>query len=319
MKSQDDVIKRLGEIAIGSRLKRLSDLFMSDISSIYKNQQIDFEPRWLALSFYLNEKKSASILELASVLRFSHPAVIQLVNQMTKKKLVETFKDQVDKRKTMVRLTEAGEFQFNSMQSLFSEIENSIKEIINSSGYDVLHVIESLEKALDEQNLQKLSMAKAKKRLLDSIEVLRFSSKYKELFKSLNYEWLEKYFKVEPEDEKLLSNPEKFIIDMGGEIFFAKDNENIVGTCAAVKIDKKTYELAKMAVTEKSQGKQIGKKLALAVIGFAYSKGAKSIILETNHKLQSAIKLYESLGFKYSSTNKDSKYERQTFQMRLDL
>ncbi len=319
MKPQDDVIKRLGEIALGSRFKRLSDRFMNDVSNIYKNQQLDFEPRWFALSYYLNENKSASILELADALGFSHPAVIQLVNQMAKKKLAATYKDQIDRRKTMVRLTEEGESLFNSMQPLLSDIEDSVKEIINSSGYDILHVIESLEKALDEKNLNERTLVRTKKRLLNSIEILRYSPKYKEFFRRLNYEWLEKYFFVEPEDDKLLSNPDKYIVDKGGEIFFAKDVDNIVGTCAAIKIDKKTYELAKMAVTEKSQGKQIGKKLALAVIGFAYSKGAKSIILETNHKLQSAIKLYESLGFKYSANNANSKYQRQTFQMRLDL
>ena len=319
MKPQNDIIKQLGEIALGSRFKRLSDSFMNEVSNIYKDQKIDFEPKWFALSYYLYENDSASILELAETLGFSHPAIIQLVNQMGKKKLVETFKDNADKRKTMVRLTKDGRTLFNSFQPLLSDIEDSVKEIISSTGYDVLHVIESIEKVLDEKNLQTRTIEKTKKRMLDSVEIFRYSSKYKESFKQLNYEWLEKYFNVEPEDERLLSDPDKYIIEKGGEIFFARDNGEIVGTCAAIKVDKKTYELAKMAVTKKSQGKQIGKKLALAVIGFAYSKGAKAIILETNHKLKPAIKLYESLGFKYLNFNADSKYERQTFQMRLDL
>ncbi len=319
MNYPNDIIKQLGEIALGSRFKRLSDRFMNDVASIYKNQKIDFEPKWFALTYYLNENGSASILELADSLGFSHPAVIQLINQMGKKKLVETYKDQADKRKTMVKLTEDGKSLFNSLKPLLSDIEDSVKEITGSTGYDILHVIESIEKALDEKDLNERTLERTKRRLLDSIEILRYSPKYKEFFKKLNYEWLEKYFYVEPEDEKLLSNPDDYIINNGGEIFFARDNNEIVGTCAAIKIDKKTYELAKMAVTEKAQGKQIGRKLALAVIGFAYSKGAKSIILETNHKLQQAVKLYESLGFKYSNNNSDSKYERQTFQMILDL
>jgi DNA-binding MarR family transcriptional regulator/N-acetylglutamate synthase-like GNAT family acetyltransferase len=319
MKSQNDLIKQLGEIALGSRFKRLSDRFMNEVFNIYKAQKIDFEPKWFALTYYLYENDSASILELAASLGFSHPAIIQLINQMGKKKLIETFKDNNDKRKTMVKLTNNGRALFNSLQPLLSDIEGSIKEIIHSTGYDVLHVVESVEKTLDEKNLQTRTLEKTKKRMLDSVEILRYSSKYKESFRNLNYEWLEKYFNVEPADERLLSDPDKYIIEKGGEIFFARDNGEIVGTCAAIKIDKRTYELAKMAVTGKFQGKQIGKKLALAVIGFAYSKGAKTIILETNHKLQTAIKLYESLGFKYSNFNTESKYERQTFQMILEL
>lgn len=319
MKSQNDTIKQLGEIALGSRFKRLSDRFMNEVSNIYEAQKIDFEPKWFALTYYLYENDSASILELAASLGFSHPAIIQLINQMGKKKLIETFKDNTDKRKTMVMLTKDGRTLFNSLQPLLLDIEDSVKEITSLTGYDVLHVIESIEKVLDEKNLQTRTLERTKKRMLDSVEILRYSSKYKEFFKNLNYEWLEKYFNVEPEDERLLSDPDKYIIEKGGEIFFARDNGEIVGTCAAIKVDKKTYELAKMAVTEKSQGKQIGKKLALSVIGFAYSKGAKSIILETSHKLQPAIKLYESLGFKYSNYSPDSKYERQTFQMILEL
>jgi ribosomal protein S18 acetylase RimI-like enzyme len=74
-----------------------------------------------------------------------------------------------------------------------------------------------------------------------------------------------------------------------------------------------------MAVTEKAQGKQAGKKLALAVIGFAYSKGAKSVILETSSILRTAISLYESIGFKNVPGSFDSKYSRTTLRMKLDL
>jgi hypothetical protein len=46
----------------------------------------------------------------------------------------------------------------------------------------------------------------------------------------LNIEWLSKYFKIEPKDELVLSNPQEEIIDKGGMIFYAKYNEVIVGT-----------------------------------------------------------------------------------------
>jgi hypothetical protein len=82
-----------------------------------------------------------------------------------------------------------------------------------------------------------------------------YNKNYKEYFKILNLEWLELYFKVEPIDMDLLSNPDK-IIDEGGEIFFAKLDNIIVGTCALLKIDENTFELAKMAVTKKAQGEK---------------------------------------------------------------
>lgn len=314
-----DIIKELGEIALGSRLKRLSDRFMQDVSKIYKSQKISFEPRWFALTNYLYYYGGSSILDLASSIGFSHPAVVQFVNQMQKEKLVEEFDDGNDRRKRMVRLTEKGKSLFESLQPLLKEIEDSVKEIIQATGYDLLHVIESVEKALDEKDIYNRTLKRTKQRHMDAVQILRYSPALKEQFKHLNYEWLKKYFKVEKEDEKILSDPEKEIINKGGEVFFARLENEIVGTCAAIKINDDTYELAKMAVTEKAQGRQIGKKLALAVIGFAYSKKASKVTLETNRRLQAAVNLYESLGFKSVPMDKESKYERTTFKMKLEL
>ena len=67
-------------------------------------------------------------------------------------------------------------------------------------------------------------------------------------------EWLKKYFKVEPKDEIVLSDPQGQIIDQGGMIFYAKYNDAIIGTVSLLKIDNATFELSKMAVTHGVQG-----------------------------------------------------------------
>lgn len=41
------------------------------------------------------------------------------------------------------------------------------------------------------------------------IEIISFSAECKEEIKSLNYEWLEKYFKIESGDVISLSNPQE--------------------------------------------------------------------------------------------------------------
>ena len=50
--------------------------------------------------------------------------------------------------------------------------------------------------------------------------------KHDEKFKSLNLEWLDRYFKVEPIDELVLNNPEREIVDKGGFIFMIQKNYN---------------------------------------------------------------------------------------------
>jgi GNAT superfamily N-acetyltransferase len=153
----------------------------------------------------------------------------------------------------------------------------------------------------------------------DDIVIEPFKPEYREDFKRLNIEWLEKYFEVEPHDIEVLSEPERFIIEPGGEIFFTKLNGNVVGTCAVAKIDDHTFELAKMAVTEAAQGRGLGRKLALAVIERARQCGAKKIFLESNSKLSPALRLYRSVGFAHVPRPFTTIYVRADVYMELDL
>ena len=133
---------------------------------------------------------------------------------------------------------------------------------------------------------------------MKEVEIIEFEEKYHEAFKQLSYEWLEKYLSVEPEDKKILNNPEKVILDKGGHIFFAKYGEEIIGTVSLIKVDESTFELAKLAVAESYQGLKIGGKLTEHCIAVARREGAAKIILYTNSILIPAIKLYEKFNFK---------------------
>jgi ribosomal protein S18 acetylase RimI-like enzyme len=131
----------------------------------------------------------------------------------------------------------------------------------------------------------------------NKIEIIPFSTEYNSEIKTLNIEWLEKYFEVEESDKKTLSNPQEEIIDKGGKIFYAKYQNQIVGTVSLLKIDDFTFELSKMAVTEKVQGLGIGKVLMDYCIAFAKENKIKKLILFSNTKLVRAIKMYEKYGF----------------------
>ncbi len=104
-----------------------------------------------------------------------------------------------------------------------------------------------------------------------SIEILPFQKEFAPAFKSLNIEWLDRFFYVESYDLEILSNPIKYVIDPGGEIFFALKGKRVVGTVALFKADDTTYELTKMAVLPTERGKNIGQKLMQHCLDFASS------------------------------------------------
>ncbi len=149
------------------------------------------------------------------------------------------------------------------------------------------------------------------------VQIIDFQDLHAEAFKVLNYEWIQQYFKLEASDHKALDNPQKIIQD-GGFIFMATYNEEVVGTVALIKINEKIYELAKMAVTSKAQGKRVGWLLGQACIEKGRALGATSLYLESNTILTPAINMYYKLGFQRIE-GKPSPYERANIQMELML
>lgn len=149
-------------------------------------------------------------------------------------------------------------------------------------------------------------------------EIVAYQPKYQETFKALNVEWISKYFTMEESDYKALDNPQGYILDKGGCILLALYDSEPLGVCALIKMDDGEYdfELAKMAVSPKVQGKSIGFLLASAVIDKAKSLGAKKIYLESNTLLKSAINLYHKLGFQ-RVIGKPTPYTRCNIQMEL--
>lgn len=116
-------------------------------------------------------------------------------------------------------------------------------------------------------------------------------------FRTLNEEWITRYFRIEAKEKQILADPKGTILDAGGKIFFATADGQCIGCCALRHIGDREYEVAKMAVTPDFQGMGVGRKLLVAVVEAGRNLGARRLYLETNHILTPAIRLYESVGF----------------------
>jgi putative acetyltransferase len=138
-------------------------------------------------------------------------------------------------------------------------------------------------------------------------------------FRTLNEEWIVRYFALEPREKELLADPQGMILDRGGRIFLAVRDGQTVGCCALLVIAPGEFEVAKMAVTESCRRAGIGRQLLAKAITEARALGAHRLYLETNRKLEGAIRLYESMGFRHLPPERvvPSVYERANVYMEL--
>jgi putative acetyltransferase len=140
-------------------------------------------------------------------------------------------------------------------------------------------------------------------------------------FRSLNEEWINRYFAVEPREKEFFADPQGTILEGGGRIFLAVRDGQPVGCCALIAIGAGQFEVAKMAVTESSRRTGIGRQLLERIIAEARASGAHRLYLETNRKLAPAIRLYESMGFRHVPPERivPSAYARADVYMELYL
>ena len=154
---------------------------------------------------------------------------------------------------------------------------------------------------------------------MTKISFKKFSKIDTEKFKSLNLEWLDTYFKVEPIDELVLNNPKGEVIDKGGFIFMIQKNYNTIWTFAFIKKNEKFYEFSKIAITPDERGNGYGNIAMEFIIQFAKNKKWSKLILYSNTKLKNSIHLYKKYGFKEIPLEKNLIYSRGNIKMELIL
>ena len=135
-----------------------------------------------------------------------------------------------------------------------------LRQITQQTRNDLWEAIEEWENLLlDKSLLERVKEAK-KERESKDIKIVPYEPCYQSAFRTLNEEWITAYFRMEEADYKALDHPKEYILDKGGAILVALYKDEPVGVCALCKMDHPLYdyELAKLAVSPKVQGKGIG-------------------------------------------------------------
>ena len=309
-----DYLKELKYMGLISRLKRLSENTVADGRKLYQFIDMGIEPNWFLVFRIIQEQGETSISEITTLLKFAHPSVISIVKKMEKAGYLDIEPSKKDKRKQIIRLSKKGKQEMPNMQKVWQASELAIASVFKNDNF--LKELESMEMALEEESffdrvLNNLSQ--------DSVKIVPFTEKDGKLFASLNKDWLNRYFIVEPIDKIVLNNPKKHIIQKDGHILMAKYRDVTAGTVALLPKDKSEIELCRMAVDPAYQKRGLGGKLMQKAIEVAREHSYQTIFLYSNLKLESALSLYKKFGFKEEKLEANAVYDRADIKMRLNL
>ena len=151
------------------------------------------------------------------------------------------------------------------------------------------------------------------------VEIDIYRPEHASRFGELNRAWLERYNLMEPAEEEQLSDPQKYFLDRGGQIFVALHNGDVIGTCAVLPHGADAVELAKLTVASEFRGHGIARRLVERCIAYARQQNVRHMMLVSNSQLHAALQLYESLGFRYRAVPASNTYAVADICMVLDL
>lgn len=315
-----DFFDKVGKAALGSRLRLMTAVVTDDAAKIYELYGVEFVPKWFPVFYTLAEEREITITDIANEIGHSQPSVSKIIQEMIGAGVIEESAKTEDKRKNNVILTEKGILISKKIKQQLEDIDVAIEGIIAESKHNLWAALEEWEFLLEQKSLIKRVSEQKKKRESKDVKIVYYKAEYQEAFRALNVEWISTYFEMEEADYKALDNPEDYILKKGGKILVALYENEPVGVCALIKMNNAEYdfEMAKMAVSPKAQGKSIGWLLGKAITEKAKELGAKKIYLESNTILKPAINLYYKLGFE-KVFGLETPYKRCNIQMELVL
>lgn len=140
------------KVALGKRLRQLSEMTDRDARRLYQSQDIAFEQRWFGVLNQLVLNGPMSVGDLAKALGITHASVSETRRSLIKEALICAEADPFDSRRRVLKLTSKGRRQLNKMEPIFRALEETSEEL-NLEANNVIAALDGLLSALDRESL----------------------------------------------------------------------------------------------------------------------------------------------------------------------
>lgn len=257
-----DFYRQTGVLIFGTRLKRLSDRFLSEITKVYKDLEIRFESGWFPFFYLLYRQESMTVTEIATKLQVTQSAVSQLVLLLKKKNLIHYIPDENDKRKRVVAFTEDGKQLVQELLPIWESIERCTKELFDEREYShemVEKGLNELEELMNGTSLASIILDDLKRKSESQLRVFPIADEYRSDFRRLLLDWLLKHEDSELESTELLNCPVRFAEKEGNGIYLAHLEGEIAG--ALIMYKREGEKKSTLMIRERWLEKGVDKEL----------------------------------------------------------
>ncbi len=305
--------RRVGELILGTRLKRISDKFLMDVAKIYKKLKIPFEVSWFPIFYLLNEKGKLSVTEIANELEITHSAVSQMITVIDKKGLINFIDDKDDKRRRFICFTEEGRKLMTTLPPIWKALQHSMQDMF-SEGVNSLHilsVLDEMEDSISKESLFSRTIKEIEKGEIGDIVIEDYSGSYYNSYKNFVLEWLIENNETEIEKVDLINKPHEAVNQQDCFILVALVDKECVGIITSQKLSDTEGEIIFFVIHEERRKHQIGKELLSSLIEKLISLGIKKVTITISRNYSERIKILKDTGFVlHTFNNKEVSFKK---------
>ncbi|TSE05946.1 MarR family transcriptional regulator [Mesorhizobium intechi] len=145
----EDVIRSLGYLCLGSRLKRIGEQLQADAQQLLDGLEVPLQSSQYPLLAALDRLGPLAVGELAQSLRLTQPGVTRSVSLLVELELVEAVQSDDDQRRKMVSLTAKGHRLVDvAKRSVWPRIESAVADLCQDLSGPLLDQLAAIEDGL---------------------------------------------------------------------------------------------------------------------------------------------------------------------------
>ena len=157
----EDIVRALGYLCLGSRLKRLGEQVQSDTQRIMEHMEVPLQAGQYPLLAAIDRLGPLSIGDLAEALGITQPGATRAAGLLAETGYLTIRKEKGDQRIRRLSLTEEGQALIaRSKQDVWPVIEAAVRDICDALDGGLLAQLDGLEDALQKRPLHRRALEK---------------------------------------------------------------------------------------------------------------------------------------------------------------